>query len=31
MNPRFKYVVSLFRKLPGVGPRQAARFVLALM
>ncbi len=31
MNPRFKYLVQLFRKLPGVGPRQAARFVLALM
>lgn len=31
MNPRFKYLVSLFRKLPGVGPRQAARFVLSLL
>jgi recombination protein RecR len=31
MNPRFKYLVQLFRKLPGVGPRQAARFVLALL
>ncbi len=28
---KFKYLVSLFRKLPGVGPRQAARFVIALM
>ena len=31
MNPKFKQIVNLFRKLPGVGPRQAARFVLALM
>jgi recombination protein RecR len=31
MNPKFKYLVGLFRKLPGVGPRQAARFVIALM
>ena len=31
MNTKFKYLVSLFRKLPGVGPRQAARFVIALM
>ncbi len=32
MNDKFKYIASLFRKLlPGVGPRQAARFVLALM
>ncbi len=31
MNPRFKYIVQLFRKLPGVGPRQAARFVLSLL
>lgn len=30
MNPKFKYLVSLFRKLPGVGPRQGARFVLSL-
>jgi|SRR3989344_6054316 len=28
---KFKYLVSLFRRLPGVGPRQAARFVIALM
>lgn len=31
MNTKFKDIVSLFRKLPGVGPRQAARFVIALM
>lgn len=31
MNQKFKYIVDLFRKLPGVGPRQAARFVLALL
>lgn len=31
MNPKFKYLVKLFQKLPGVGPRQAARFVIALM
>ncbi len=31
MNPRFKYLIQLFRKLPGVGPRQAARFVLSLL
>ena len=31
MNPNFKRIVKLFQKLPGVGPRQAARFVLALM
>ena len=31
MNPNFKKLVNLFRKLPGVGPRQAARFVLALL
>ena len=31
MNPRFKQIVKLFQKLPGVGPRQAARFVIALM
>src|SRR3989338_5236441 len=31
MNTRFKEIVNLFRKLPGVGPRQAARFVIALM
>ncbi len=31
MNPRFKEIVKLFQRLPGVGPRQAARFVLALL
>lgn len=31
MNPKFKHIVSLFRKLPGVGPRQAARFVFTLL
>ena len=31
MNSKFKEIVNLFRKLPGVGPRQAARFVIALM
>lgn len=31
MNPRFKQTTKLFQKLPGVGPRQAARFVLALL
>ena len=31
MNPNFKRIIRLFQKLPGVGPRQAARFVLALM
>lgn len=30
MNPKFKYLVKLFQKLPGVGPRQGARFVLSL-
>src|SRR3989338_4610590 len=31
MNPIFKQIAKLFQKLPGVGPRQAARFVIALM
>ena len=31
MNNKFKRIVKLFQKLPGVGPRQAARFVIALM
>src|SRR3989338_3637372 len=31
MNSRFKEIVKLFQKLPGVGPRQAARFVISLM
>lgn len=31
MNQKFKQLVKLFQKLPGVGPRQAARFVIALL
>ena len=31
MNTKFKEIAKLFQKLPGVGPRQAARFVIALM
>ena len=31
MNTKFKNITKLFQKLPGVGPRQAARFVLALL
>lgn len=31
MNYKFKTAVDMFRKLPGVGPRQAARFVMALL
>lgn len=31
MNYKFKNAVDMFRKLPGVGPRQAARFVIALL
>lgn len=31
MNSKFKDIVKMFQKLPGVGPRQAARFVIALM
>ena len=31
MNAKFKNLVKLFQKLPGVGPRQAARFVIALL
>ncbi len=31
MNTRFKQVVKMFQKFPGVGPRQAARFVIALL
>lgn len=31
MNPRFKQTVRLLQKFPGVGPRQAARFILALL
>lgn len=31
MNYKFKNAIDMFRKLPGVGPRQAARFVMALL
>ena len=31
MNSKFKDIVKLFQKLPGVGPSKAARFVIALM
>lgn len=31
MNQKFKQLVKLFQKLPGVGPRQAARFVISLL
>ncbi len=31
MEPKFKHIVKLIQKFPGVGPRQAARFVLALL
>jgi recombination protein RecR len=31
METKFKKITKLFQKLPGVGPRQAARFVLALL
>lgn len=31
MNQKFKDLVKLFQRLPGVGPRQAARFVVALL
>ena len=31
MNNKFKQTVKLLQKLPGVGPRQAARFILALL
>ena len=31
MNQKFKDLVKLFQRLPGVGPRQAARFVIALL
>lgn len=31
MNQKFKNLVKLFQRLPGVGPRQAARFVIALL
>lgn len=31
MDTKFKRIQKQFQKLPGVGPRQAARFVLALL
>ncbi len=31
MDPAFEAVVKLFQKLPGIGPRAAARMVLALL
>jgi len=31
VDSKFKRIAKLFQKLPGVGPRQAARFVLALL
>ena len=31
MDERFKKIAKLFQRLPGVGPRQAVRFVLALL
>ena len=31
MNQKFKNTIKLLQKLPGVGPRQAARFILALL
>lgn len=31
MNQKFKQLVKFFQRLPGVGPRQAARFVIALL
>jgi recombination protein RecR len=31
MDSKFKKIQKQFQKLPGVGPRQAARFVLALL
>jgi recombination protein RecR len=31
MNPKFKQTTKLLQKLPGVGPRQATRFILALL
>ncbi len=31
MDERFKQIAKLFQRLPGVGPRQAVRFVLALL
>ena len=31
MNTKFKELVQLFQRLPGVGPRQAVRFVISLL
>ena len=31
MNQKFQQLTKLFQRLPGVGPRQAARFVIALL
>src|SRR3989344_1310574 len=31
MNTKFQNLIKLFQRLPGVGPRQAARFVIALL
>lgn len=31
MDKKFKDIAKLFQRLPGVGPRQAVRFVLALL
>lgn len=31
MDQKFKQIAKLFQRLPGVGPRQAVRFVLALL
>lgn len=31
MNLKFRNTIKLLQKLPGVGPRQAARFILALL
>src|SRR3989344_6268232 len=31
MNIKFQQLVKLFQRLPGVGPRQAARFVISLL
>lgn len=31
MNSKFKSTIKLLQKFPGVGPRQAARFILALL
>ena len=31
MNTKFRNTIKLLQKLPGVGPRQASRFILALL